>query len=156
MVINIYTDYSSYVSYPVSHSVSTWDLFHKGMKWSSSLTTSYCMHGAMLQRLPYTFMLYTGKLPVRNIPTNITSTVTYVYEKISASFLDPLSCTAAKKCCCPKKNFLRLCSINKKWRPKNEWIMAQSIASDGLTFRATNIISCPVIKKTRQMKRYCH
>jgi hypothetical protein len=42
-------------------------------------------------------MLYTGKLPVMNIATNITSTVTYVFEKCSASFLDPMSFTAKEK-----------------------------------------------------------
>jgi hypothetical protein len=56
------------------------------------------MHGAIFQSLPYTFMLYTEKLPVMNVATNIASTVTYVYEKCSASFLDPTSWTAAKKC----------------------------------------------------------
>lgn len=130
---NIHTGYSSYVSYPISPSVGTRGPFHKGMKWSWSLITIYCMNGAMLQRLPYTFMLYTGELPVMNIATNKSSTVTYVYEKFSASFLDPMSCTAGNKCCCPTKNSY-VCRINKKWRPKHDWIMAQSLASDTLTF----------------------
>jgi hypothetical protein len=118
------------------------------MIWSWPLTTIYCMHGALLRQPPYTFISYTEKtLPFMNIATSITFAITYLYENFSASFLHLMSCTIAKKCCCPTKNFRYFCSTNKKWCPKHDWIIAQSIASDRLTFVATNVISSPVIKK---------